>query len=98
MSGSSRHATLLSLTVLCLASCGDAPDPAPPCAAAWRDLNGEVRHTFTHFHLILNVATATVPQDTRPERGTFLPPDAFRPSDLPTVMRKVFDLARDALT
>ena len=29
MSGSSRHATLLSLSVLCLASCGDAPDPAP---------------------------------------------------------------------
>jgi A/G-specific adenine glycosylase len=31
-----------------------APDPAPPFAADWRDA-GEVRHTFTHFHLRLRV-------------------------------------------
>jgi len=34
--------------------------------------------------------------DITPARGDFLPPAAFRPSDLPTVMRKVFDLARGA--
>ncbi len=31
-----------------------APEPVPPFAAAWRDA-GEVRHTFTHFHLRLGV-------------------------------------------
>ncbi|HSF94040.1 MAG TPA: A/G-specific adenine glycosylase [Thermohalobaculum sp.] len=31
-----------------------APRPAPPFAADWREA-GEVRHTFTHFHLRLDV-------------------------------------------
>ncbi len=30
------------------------PGPAPPFSADWRPL-GEVRHTFTHFHLRLSV-------------------------------------------
>jgi A/G-specific adenine glycosylase len=55
-----------------------------------------VRHTFTHFHLLLEIRIATAPQDAQPEFGEFLDPAAFRPSDLPTVMRKVFDLARPA--
>ena len=53
----------------------------------------ETRHTFTHFHLILDVMVAQV-ADTEPDRGYFLPRDQFRPSDLPTVMRKAFDLAQ----
>jgi A/G-specific adenine glycosylase len=75
---------------------GDAPAPAPPLEAAWRDTGAEARHTFTHFHLRLRVHVAEVGPDTTPGRGEFLPPAAFRPSDLPTVMRKVFDLARGA--
>ncbi|WP_172676986.1 A/G-specific adenine glycosylase [Aestuariivita boseongensis] len=71
-----------------------APDPASPCPADWQDLGAEVRHTFTHFHLILRVMTAHLPGDTVPERGFFLDKHAFRPSDLPTVMRKAFDLTR----
>lgn len=59
-----------------------------PLAAAWREA-GEVRHTFTHFHLILTVLTATT--TALPERGTFTA--GFRPSALPTVMRKAWDLA-----
>ena len=35
----------------------DAPGPAPPVAADWREL-GEIEHVFTHFHLTLRVATA----------------------------------------
>ena len=54
------------------------------------------RHTFTHFHLILQVRIADLPQGANPEVGQFIEPEAFRPSDLPTVMRKAFDLARDA--
>ena len=72
---------------------GDQVTDAPPLAASWTTLAGDVRHTFTHFHLILTVKTATVPTTTVPDTGFFLAHHDFRPSDLPTVMRKVFDLA-----
>ncbi|WP_295313455.1 A/G-specific adenine glycosylase [Roseobacter sp.] len=70
------------------------PESAPPCDADWQVLPGEVRHTFTHFHLILEVMTAEIPPDATPARGHFADPAGFRPSTLPTVMRKAFDLAR----
>ena len=75
----------------------DAPRPAPPLEGDWTLLEEEARHTFTHFHLRLKIAVARAPLDLRPERGDFLPHSSFRPSDLPTVMRKVFDLAQDSL-
>ena len=65
-----------------------------PADAAWQEL-GEVRHTFTHFHLILTVLTARL--DGPPTRGDLIPRQHFRPADLPTVMRKAWDLARDTL-
>lgn len=74
-----------------------APEPAPPLAASWENPGSEVRHTFTHFHLRLAVRTAHVPFDVAPERGRFVPAHDFRPSDLPAVMRKVYDLAAPAL-
>ena len=75
----------------------EAPTPAPPLEADWQDLGEEARHTFTHFHLRLRVQVAQVSQAAEPLRGEFLPKPGFRPSDLPTVMRKVFDLAQGAL-
>ena len=73
----------------------DATRPtAPPMPADWTRIPGEVRHTFTHFHLMLDVMTAPLPMTAQPERGHFVPRDEFRPSDLPTVMRKAFDLTR----
>jgi A/G-specific adenine glycosylase len=74
------------------------PAPAPPVAADWRQLDGEVRHTFTHFHLRLSVHVATLADSAQPVSGRFLSPDEFRPTDLPTLMRKVFDVARQAFT
>ena len=70
------------------------PRPAgtPPLPADWQDIPGEVRHTFTHFHLTLTIRYAEVPQTTEAERGQFVSRADFRPSDLPTVMRKAFDL------
>lgn len=76
---------------------GDDPAPAPPIAADWRVLEAEARHTFTHFHLRLAVHVAKVPTASVPDRGQFHPEAAFRPSDLPTVMRKAFDLAAATL-
>ncbi|SFA89302.1 A/G-specific DNA-adenine glycosylase [Poseidonocella pacifica] len=72
---------------------GDAPEPAPPIDADWQEVGAEARHTFTHFHLRLALRTAVVPVDQVPERGIFVEAGEFRSSDLPTVMRKAFDLA-----
>ncbi|GGL54329.1 A/G-specific adenine glycosylase [Wenxinia marina] len=71
-----------------------APEPAPPAEADWQDLGAEARHTFTHFHLQLAIRVADLPHSAVPTRGEFLPHDRFRPAALPTLMRKVHDLAR----
>lgn len=67
-----------------------APDHAPPVVGNWSEI-GEVRHTFTHFQLILTIMACQT--DAPPQRGRWVTPDGFRPSDLPTVMRKAYDLA-----
>jgi A/G-specific adenine glycosylase len=69
------------------------PQDTPPMRAEWKEIEGEARHTFTHFHLRLRVKCALVPMDRRPKTGEFIPHNTFSPGDLPTVMRKVFDLA-----
>lgn len=66
----------------------------PPLAADWQKIPGEVRHTFTHFHLMLDVMVADVSTETKTDVGVFLSCADFRPSDLPTVMRKAFDLTQ----
>ena len=75
----------------------DDPAPAPPIAADWQALPEEARHTFTHFHLRLRIMTAKLPGTVTPERGHFVAAAEFRPGDLPTVMRKVYDLAAATL-
>ncbi|GGE10117.1 A/G-specific DNA-adenine glycosylase [Gemmobacter megaterium] len=75
----------------------ETPAPAhPPLAAQWTPLNTEVRHTFTHFHLILSVQIAHAAPDAEPDSGTFVPD--FAPRSLPTVMRKVWDAAAPHFT
>jgi A/G-specific adenine glycosylase len=65
---------------------------APPFEAHWIEV-GEIKHTFTHFHLFLRVmVTASV--ESTPEELLTLGANEFQPSDLPTVMRKVFDVAQ----
>lgn len=76
---------------------GDDPAPDAPAPAPWIDLNESARHTFTHFHLILRVQIAQLPQDAAPIRGHFVPADAFRPASLPTVMQKAYNLAAATL-
>ena len=72
---------------------GEAPEPAKPVDADWVKLDAQARHTFTHFHLQLDIMTAVIDKDTQPARGAFVAAHDFCPSDLPTVMRKVFDLS-----
>jgi len=72
---------------------GDGWDGAggpAPLAAEWREA-GEVRHTFTHFHLILRVLLAETSAPAA--RGSYRTMPEFHPSDLPTLMRKAHDLA-----
>jgi len=82
------------------------PWAAPPVEGAWRRLPAEALHTFTHFHLRLTVFCAeAIPAEGEtirsaalaPGKSGFVPRADFRPSDLPTVMRKAFDLARSAM-
>jgi A/G-specific adenine glycosylase len=71
----------------------DAPSDAPPFEADWRDSGVEVRHTFTHFHLRLTLRQTQAPMDSVPHRGEFVPKALFKPSSLPTLMRKAYDLS-----
>ena len=68
---------------------GDAP-----LQADWQ-LAGQALHSFTHFHLVLDVQITDAPQHATPLRGSFMP---ARPDDLPTVMRKAYDVAASALS
>lgn len=72
----------------------EAPVEFPPFPANWQMLPGEVRHTFTHFHLILRIWTAPLSCQTDRDDLIVMEKHAFRPSDLPTVMRKAYDLWR----
>lgn len=75
----------------------DAPSDQPPLGGAWWDARGEVRHTFTHFHLRLAVRILHVGMNANAARGEFVPRANFRPGDLPTLMRKVWDMAQAGL-
>lgn len=75
---------------------GDGWDGAggpAPLQADWHEV-GEVRHTFTHFHLVLTILVA---RDEGPAaRGDWLA--GVRPADLPTLMRKALELALPAVS
>ncbi|MDP1626761.1 MULTISPECIES: A/G-specific adenine glycosylase [Alphaproteobacteria] len=68
---------------------GEVLDHAP-MAAEWRLVPGLVEHTFTHFHLELEVFTATTRKKLIPGReGMWVPLEEVAGEALPTVMRKV---------
>jgi A/G-specific adenine glycosylase len=73
-----------------------APAPRPPFPADWRATGLEVRHTFTHFHLVLAIETARVPAGFSPPAGRFHRPTPALEAALPTVMRKALRLGLDA--
>lgn len=75
---------------------GEMPQPAAPLPGAWVQMPDAALHTFTHFHLRLIVWVAPLPLDAAPGTGQFVTHNQFRPSDLPTVMRKVFEIAKPA--
>lgn len=70
-----------------------APAGAPPFPADWRAVPGEVRHTFSHFHLKLRLMTAEVAPDFVPPRGRFQAAGPALEAQVPTLMRKALRLA-----
>jgi A/G-specific adenine glycosylase len=63
-----------------------------PTSADWQVVPGEVRHTFTHFHLVLTVMTATTRSGGN-LAGSWLAIDGLETAGLPSVFAKVADLA-----
>ena len=66
-----------------------------PLSARWQPLPGLVTHTFTHFHLELEVLKATaINEETLHGSGyRWVPAGGLKGEALPTVMRKVIALA-----
>ena len=71
----------------------ELPDADPPLDCDWTALDGEVRHTFTHFHLRLDVRAAVADYAAEPTKGSFRDATTVTASALPTVMRKVLHLS-----
>lgn len=71
---------------------GDALSQPPVPARAWEAV-GEVRHTFTHFHLRLTVARGRT-AGRIPNGGTWVSLADFADQALPTLMKKVAKTAR----
>jgi A/G-specific adenine glycosylase len=74
----------------------DKPTPTPPLELTWTKVNAQALHTFTHFHLRLDVMIATVEGLPSVSGRHWVEKLTFQPSTLPTVMRKVWDIAREA--
>ncbi|EDP64316.1 A/G-specific DNA glycosylase [alpha proteobacterium BAL199] len=67
----------------------DADDHAPVDDAAWIAIPGIVRHTFSHFHLELEVAAVRLRHEPAIDGGQWWPINALDSAALPTVMAKV---------
>jgi A/G-specific adenine glycosylase len=65
-----------------------------PTKAKWKKQSGEVRHTFTHFHLVLDLYLATVCDDAEAQ-GEWVQADDLGDHAFPTVMKKVIALAME---
>ena len=70
----------------------EAEDHAPP-AARWRNSGARVRHTFTHFHLELDLWIGE--GAGRQKEGVWVPVEELGEWALPSVMRKVARRAID---
>jgi len=69
-----------------------------PLPADWRRALAPVTHTFTHFHLTLDVFRADLPADTpAPEACRWVAASDLPGAALPSVMRKVLAAAEESL-
>lgn len=66
---------------------------AAPFPAGWKRMIAPVEHTFTHFHLVLEVYRAEVPSSTPAGDGWWSQPSEIDGEALPSVFRKVLAAA-----
>ena len=59
-----------------------------PLNAEWKALEGQVTHTFTHFHLLIEVWAGTTSANTNAD-GFWCAPEQFSELALPTLMKKI---------
>lgn len=65
-------------------------DVTPPFAAAWTRRAGRIEHTFTHFHLELEIWRTRVPLERpAPDGQTWVSQQNLDGEALPSVMRKI---------
>jgi len=61
---------------------------AAPSDALWKELDGTIRHTFTHFHLDIKVLTGKLMRNPA-VTGQFVALENFEEYALPTLMKKI---------
>lgn len=72
-----------------------APKAQPPLGAPWQVLNAPVAHAFTHFELRLTVWRATLlGEPVAPPGLRWVAPEEIEQEPLPTLFRKVIEVAR----
>ena len=72
---------------------GALPSVEPPFSADWSKTGSVVRHTFTHFHLELEVWTASARSDKKRIEGEWWEFENLGNAALPTVMMKIIKAA-----
>lgn len=68
-----------------------------PIKSCWEKLPGIVRHTFTHFHLELWILQTRVSDKENLKNAIWVTPDRLNEYALPTIMKKIIDLALKAV-
>ena len=64
------------------------PLNTPPINSNWTEIQGEIKHSFTHFTLLLKVMITNI--NSIPQGFQTANLSTFNPSTLPTVMKKAF--------
>lgn len=59
-----------------------------PANCLWREMDGEIKHTFTHFHLVFKILKGKI-NSHRGVTGQWIAPDRFEDHALPTLMKKI---------
>ncbi|MEP6356473.1 MAG: A/G-specific adenine glycosylase [Hyphomicrobiales bacterium] len=76
-----------------------SPFAAAPFQAGWSKQCGTIRHTFTHFHLEVDVVTNVFPHNQKPAKNCWwADEESIADEALPTVMKKILEAAKPGIT
>ena len=73
----------------------EVPAPQVPIITNWKEMQGLVRHSFTHFHLELKVIKLDFAEKIDHQEGDWFPLARLEDFALPTVMTKIVDHVRE---